>query len=177
MGVMPREGRTGLVVLVPQAEGVLADVAQHFPEAVRNGTPAHISLLYPFLPADSCNDVVLTALSEIVAQTEPLTVRLSECERRDDFTALRPEPLEPLRALSERAQQRWPHLAPYEGRFGHVDPHVTVALRTTAERARIVEQEIVPPHLPITAELRDVRLVAFDGGHWTVRHEFQLGAG
>lgn len=174
---MPDEGQTGVVVLVPQAQPVLEDVAQRFPEAVRRGVPAHLSLLYPFLPDEECDDDVLAALSEILAQSGPQTVQLSECERSEDFAALRPEPLEPLRALSESVRQRWPHVVPYDGRFGDVDPHVTVALHTTAERARVVAEEIAPPHLPITAELRDVWLVAFVDGRWTVRHQFELGDG
>lgn len=173
---MPREGQTGLVLPVPQAQPVLSEIAQRFPEAVRE-VPAHISLLYPFLPHETCDVDVITALSEIIAQTGPLGVRLSACERRGEFAALRPEPLDPLRALSGSVRRRWPHLVPYDGRFGEVDPHVTVALHTTPERARTVAEEIVAPHLPIIAELRFAWLVAFVGGRWAVRHEFEFGNG
>lgn len=174
---MPRDGQTGVVVLVPPADAVLTAVAQQYPEAVRDGIPAHVSLLYPFLHADELDENVLRALSELLAQSGPMTVTLDEVQRQDDFVALRPNPITGLRELSAAMQRRWPDVVPYDGRFGDVDPHVTVALHTTAERARAIAEQIVPPLLPIAAELRDVWLVAYSGGRWTVRQKFALGLG
>lgn len=166
-----------MVLVVPPAEPVLTAVKQRYPEAVREGVPAHVSLLYPFLPADEIYDGVLNALSEIVATTEPLTVFFGECYRKDEFVALRPDPISGVRALGDAVQRRWPHLVPYAGRFGEPEPHVTVALHTTAERAFVVADEIVPPHLPIEARLSDVWLVVYTGDRWTVRRKFALGTG
>lgn len=165
------------MLLVPPADAVLSAVAQQYPEAVRDGVPAHVSLLYPFLPADELDEDVINALSDLLAQSGPMTVALDEVQRQDEFVALRPDPITGLRELSAAVQARWPDVVPYDGRFGDVDPHVTIALHTTAERATTIAEQIVPPLVPISAELRDVWLVAYSGGRWTVRQKFVLGLG
>ncbi|MFC7344976.1 2'-5' RNA ligase family protein [Saccharopolyspora griseoalba] len=167
-------GQTGVVIPVPEAQPLLAAVTERFPEAVRSGVPAHLSLLYPFVQADSLDDHVITELTSIFAEQAPLPVKFAACHRRGAFVALRPEPSDGVEALASAVQRRWPDVVPYEGRYD-ADPHLTVAMHTTEERAAIIERELVPEWVPLSAELREAWLVEFDG-QWHLRHRLTLGS-
>jgi hypothetical protein len=130
---MPVEGQTGLVVPVPTADALLGLVESRHPGTVREGVPAHVSLLYPFVAAAELDEQVIRALSELVVGHEPMPVEFAECYRRGGFVALRPDPIERLTELTRKACERWPDLVPYEGLYGDVEPHVTVALRASEE--------------------------------------------
>jgi hypothetical protein len=165
-----------VAIPVPEADPLLAAVAVQYPEAVREGVPAHVSVLYPFLSADELDDRVTSALSELFAEQAPMSVKFGECRRSGDFVYLRPDPIEGLAELTRKARRRWPNVVPYEGLYGEVEPHLTVALHTTEERAAAVEREIVAERVPISAELREAWLLVFDG-HWRLRQRFEFGIG
>lgn len=172
---MPKEGATALVVPLPEADPLLAAVAARFPDAVRP-LPAHVTLLYPFLPADALDDQVLADLDEVFTDRPPLRVEFAECRRADGFAALLPDPAEGLSALVGELRRRWPELLPYDGRFGaDVDLHLTVALNTAEATAEAVAREIVPEFTPIRSELREAWLIALQG-QWQLRRRFAFTA-
>ncbi|MER5391587.1 2'-5' RNA ligase family protein [Saccharopolyspora sp. NPDC002686] len=170
---MPEDGVTALVVPLPEADRLLAAVAARFPDAVRP-VPAHVSLLYPFVPAEALDERVLAALAEVFAGQPRFGVELGECRRAGGFVSLRPTPEDGFTALSGRIRRRWPDLLPYGGRFGSdVEPHLTVALNTSDETAAAVEREIVPEFAPIRAEVGEAWLIGFQGG-WELRRRFDF---
>jgi hypothetical protein len=171
---MPIDGQTGLAIPVPEADPLLAAVAARFPEAVRKDVPAHVSVLYPFRPADQLDDQVISALSELFAAQPVMAVKFGECRRRGEFVYLRPTPVEGLDEVTSGVRRRWPDIAPYDGLYDDIEPHVTVASHTTPERAEEIEREIVPELVPISAELREAWLVVFHG-QWTLRQRFRFG--
>jgi 2'-5' RNA ligase superfamily protein len=172
---MPTNGQTGLVIPVPAADALLTFVATRHPGTVREGVPAHVSLLYPFISAAELDEQVTDALSELVVAHEPMPVEFVECYRRGGFVALRPDPIEGLTELTKKIRDRWPDIVPYEGVYGNVEPHVTVAMRASEQRAAMIEHEVTE-QLPISAELREMWLVVFEG-QWSMQGRFELGAG
>lgn len=170
---MPEPGRTGLVLPVPAADPLLGSVAANHPGAVRGGVPAHVSLLYPFVPDGSCDEQVGAALREVFADTAPFEIAFDACARHEDFVYLRPEPAGPLDALIGEVRRRWPELVPYEGRYDVLEPHVTVAMRTPVETAEVI-RELAAGWLPVRDRLAEAWLVAFDGG-WQLRERFAFG--
>ena len=61
------DARSALVILVPEVDPLVAAYRQrHDPSAAR-GMPAHITLLYPFLPLATSGDAVLTQLQVLFA--------------------------------------------------------------------------------------------------------------
>lgn len=171
---MPRNGQTALVIPVPAADALLGSVENRHPGTVRAGVPAHVSLLWPFVGAAELDERVTEGLSELVAGHGPMPVEFGECYRRGGFIALRPDPIEGLTELTRRTHDRWPALLPYEGRYGDVEPHLTIATRASEETAVTIEQE-VSEQLPISAELCEVWLMAFEK-RWTLRRRFALGS-
>jgi hypothetical protein len=170
---MPTHGRTGLVIPIPAADALLGSVGARYPGTVRAGLPAHVSLLYPFVVAAELDERVTTALHELFVEQVPIPIDFVECYRRGGFVALRPESSDGLKELMTRTWCRWPDVVPYEGVFGDVEPHVTVATRCSEQTAARIKQEVTA-ELPICAELREAWLLAFEG-QWILRDRFEFG--
>ncbi|MGH4027051.1 MAG: 2'-5' RNA ligase family protein [Pseudonocardiaceae bacterium] len=166
-----KEGRTGLVIPVPAADPLLASVAARYPGTVREGVGAHVSLLYPFVPAPELDQDVTDTLSELFAGQPWIPVTFTQCRRSQGFVFLRPEPVDELKTLTKKARRRWPGV---DGGRAHDDvgPHLTVAMGATEQAAATIEREVTAA-LPISARLREVWLVAFDG-KWGLRSRFEL---
>ena len=164
---------TGLVVPVPAAEDLLAAVGRRHPDAARSGVPAHVTVLFPFLPPEKIDDGTLRTLRELFEQHPPMPVRFTECRRRAEFVYLRPEPTDGLRRLLDHARREWPDVIPYEGAFGEVEPHLTVSIRTGEDTAARIHAESGSA-LPIEAQLREGWLISSREQQWTVQERFPL---
>lgn len=167
---MPANGQSGLVIPVPAADALLASMEARYPGTVRPGLPAHVSLLYPFLASVELDEQVIAVLGESFLEQAPMPVTFATCYRRGGFVALRPDPREGLVGLISATRRKWPHLVPYGGRYGEAEPHLTVAMCTSTERAAMIEQE-APAALPIPAVLREAWLMVFEE-RWTLRDRF-----
>jgi hypothetical protein len=164
---------TGLVLPVPAAEDLLAAVGRRHPEAARDGVPAHVTVLFPFLRPEKIDGAVLRTLRELFEQHPPLPVRFTECRRRAEFVHLHPEPADGLRRLLDHARREWPDVIPYEGAYGEVEPHLTVSIRTSEDTAERIHAES-GRELPIEAELREGWLISSREQRWTVVERFPL---
>ncbi|MGH3492774.1 MAG: 2'-5' RNA ligase family protein [Sciscionella sp.] len=172
---MPSEGQTVLAIPVPAADPLLGSVAARFPGVVREGIRSHVSVQYPFVAAHALDDQVLRVLSELFARLQPMPVTFGECGRRGGFVYLRPDPAEGLEELTRTVRRHWPEVAPSDEFDGEVGPHVTIAMRASDVAADTIEQEVTAA-LPISAELREAWLAAFEG-RWVVHRRFEFGIG
>jgi 2'-5' RNA ligase len=170
---MPTNGQTGLVIPVPTADALLAAVGAQYPGTVREGVPAHVTLLYPFVAAAELDERVSSAVGALLAEQAPMPVRFAECYRREGFVALRPDPIDGLTELTSKAHRRWPDVVPYGGVYRDVEPHLTVAMRCSEETAVTIEQEVTA-QLPISAELCEAWLLVFEG-QWMLQGRFEFG--
>ncbi|MGW1677322.1 2'-5' RNA ligase family protein [Saccharopolyspora sp. NPDC002376] len=170
---MPEEGVTALVVPIPEADPLLVAVAVRFPDAVRP-VPAHVSLLYPFVPTEAVDQRVLTGLAEVFAGQPRFQVEFGKCRREGGFVSLLPDPADGFAEMISEIRQRWPDLRPYGGRFGNdVEAHLTVALNTSDETAEVVERGIIPEFASIRAEVREAWLISFSG-RWQLRQRYEF---
>ncbi|MHA6798789.1 2'-5' RNA ligase family protein [Bounagaea algeriensis] len=169
---MAREGLTGLVLPVPEADPVLTTVSQGYPEAVRD-VPAHISLLYPFLDADALDEQHINMLDDIFRTQPPVPVTLSECRRQEDGFVYLPATNDELTTLTETVRARWPEAVPHERRANVAEPHVTVAMQAPEESATRI-QATVTAALPMVTVLQEAWLVVFSGTRWHVREHFSF---
>ncbi|SDJ99377.1 2'-5' RNA ligase superfamily protein [Actinopolyspora mzabensis] len=169
---MSREGRTGLVVPVPAADEALAPLVERYPQAVRDGVPAHLSVLYPFLAAEELDTGVVTTLRTLFDRQPPLRVVLERCRRQGGFVYLAPEPVDALRELTDGVRRYWPHLVPYEGRYD-MEPHVTVAMGAEEETAVALRREAAES-VPLTVELGEAWLVVLRQ-RWQLHERFVFG--
>lgn len=172
---MPDQGQTALIVPVPFADPLLAAVARRRPDAVRPGVAAHVSLLYPFLPASDIDAPTLRLLRSFTAGQPPVALSLDKVERSRGFVAL---PAPALAPPAKAVRERWPQLVPYRGRYGtSPDPHLTVALldRATDDTDDEAESghlaECARTFLPLSGTVDRLWLVEFDGA-WRVAETF-----
>ena len=101
------------------------------------GIPPHVTLLYPFVPAEVAEGS-LDGLRELFDAAPSFAVSFRELRRWPEMAYLAPEPPEPFTRLTEAIAGRWPAHPPYEGIHDVVIPHLTVAYGDDAllERSR-----------------------------------------
>jgi 2'-5' RNA ligase len=168
---------TGLVVVVPEAEPVVGPHRLRLDESAPLGAPAHVTVLFPFVPPAEVDQEVLQRVSAVVRAVPTFGYAFSRTAWFDDAVLwLAPDDPRPFRELTERITAAFPQHLPFEGQFPDVVPHLTVghrhprALLAAAERA-------VAPRLPVRGRAGEVVLLAQteSGGRWFRRAGFPLG--
>ena len=152
------EPRTALVVEVPEA-AVAVDTWRERTSYAKpsNGVPAHVTVLYPFVPAADVDEAVLADLRALFAGLASFPFELRESRHFPGVLYLAPDPPEPFVALTEAVAAAYPAYPPYEGVFAEIVPHLTAAEGEHAVLGR-AEGEI-RRFLPIPAEAREVVLL------------------
>jgi 2'-5' RNA ligase len=166
--------RSALIVDVPEAEPAVGEWRERFDNA-KLGIPAHITLLFPFVPAEQLDDDLHSQLRVLFALQPAISFSLTRVVVFPDETVwLEPEPAQPFRRLTELIFERYPDYPPYEGIHDEIVPHLTVTSGDASIRDEV--ETAVGPHLPIAVEARDVTLlVEDDEGMWRVGRQFPLG--
>ena len=177
-GSTPSLGRSGILIPVPEAEGLVGAWRARFDPGGGRGVPAHITLLFPFVDADRVTGVVVSALRSGFAAAEAFRFALARTERfMGEVLYLAPEPDEPFRHLVRGLAASWPAHPPYEGAFAVTDilPHLTVAVSGDgAELDRI--EEALRGGLPIECRAHEAWLMVEDGDGWRLHTRFPFGA-
>ena len=166
--------RSALIVTVPEAEPVVGELRERYDNA-RLGIPAHITLLFPFVPAEKLDSALFADLHELFSIQPPITFTLTRLTEFPDQTLwLVPEPSEAFRTMTDLIVRQFPDYPPYEGIHEQVIPHLTVAAGDSSLRDEV--DAAVSPHLPIRAEARHVVLLEeWPDSHWCTRGRFALG--
>jgi 2'-5' RNA ligase len=165
--------RTALIVVVPEAEPLVGEWRAQHDWSAQHGVPAHITLLFPFVPAEEVDEQLLGDLRGLFASQPAFTFRLARVGRFPEVAWLAPEPPGRFNNLIELIVSRYPDYPPYEGIHDEVIPHLTVA-----EGGPDLQDEVdaaVTPGLPIEAHARAITLLLEDGaGRWRCDHSFPL---
>lgn len=166
---------SGVVVRV-RLPAPLERLRRHDDFAANAGAPAHITLLFPFMPEAGLRPPIRRALAEIAATVEPIDVRFAAVGGFPGSVYLVPDPAAPFVALTEAIAARFPEYQPYEGAFDEVIPHLTLVESATAPLDTIAAA--ARRHLPFTRRvaLMEVLVEGPDErwrGHWRI----PLGAG
>lgn len=168
--------QTAIVVPVPEVEPVVGASRQRHDASARTGMPAHITLLYPFLPTSALDDQVLTELRDLCAAARLGAIEFRRTVRLGGRAlGLAPEPADGLMRLTLAIAERWPETPPYGGEFDEVIPHLTVAVSDDTAVLDAVEAELVL-RLPITATVRQAWLYTFDRERWARYAALPLGS-
>lgn len=142
------------------------------------GVPPHVTLVFPFAPAERIDDELIASLGEVAARFEEFDVELRETARFPELLYLVPEPPAPFMQLTGAIVGHFSDYQPYEGAFTLNDlvPHLTVAYGDAAFLDEVDAD--VRPKLPILARVREAVLleeVEPDWGRWVVRARLPLG--
>lgn len=164
---------SALIVRVPEAERAVGKWRDRHDPSATAGVPAHVTILFPFVPESQIDKKTTTVLLDLFAGFQPFDAEFGHLERRDDVIWLRPEPEEPFRALTAAVWGRWPEHPPYQGRFEDVIPHLTIA-EGEIDAVPATLDAAVRAHLPIPTRVSAVDLITFEG-RWTTVRQFPLG--
>ena len=164
-------GQTAVIVPVPEAEPVVGRWRARYDVAAAAGVPAHVTVVYPFLPADRVDEA---PLGQEIAGQRTFTVVFAGIGRFPGVLYLAPVPAGPFRDLTSALVRRWPEAPPYGGRFAEVVPHLTVADGVSEEILAEAERNVAAG-LPITARIAEAWLIVFDGERWARRASLPLG--
>jgi hypothetical protein len=167
---------SGIILPVPEAEPLVGAWRERYDAAANSRVPAHITLLYPFLPPERISADHLRRLTLLFAAAAPIRFELDAVRRFPGILYLEPRPAAPMRDLTHGIWALHPETPPYGGLFPEVVPHLTVAQVTDTAVLDEVEAAVTPG-LPIAAHAAEAWLIV-QGEHerWRVGHRFPLGA-
>jgi 2'-5' RNA ligase len=177
--VDPIGERSAIVVPIELPDALDAIRREHV-ENANLGVPAHVTLLFPFVPPKAIDQATLARVAAVVSLEPAFGVEFREVRRwmsggtGDSLVWLPPEPPAPFVALTEALSAAFPEHPPYGGAHDEVVPHLTLA---TDDPARF--DSIEAQARPLMGFRRSVRaaslLVEGPDGRWSTRHRFSLG--
>ncbi|WP_395683499.1 2'-5' RNA ligase family protein [Dokdonella sp.] len=171
--------RSALVILVPEAEPMVAALRERFDPSAKVGVPAHVTVLFPFVPPEQWSDAVMAAVADAIRGVDVFDFRLSKVGRFPATAYLVPEPAAPFVALTQRVVERFPSHAPYGGAHAEIIPHLTVADRDAANA--VVAAAALDARLQtdgaIASTCRRVTLLEHSSGVWREVRAFDLAPG
>jgi 2'-5' RNA ligase len=169
---------SALIVPIPEAEPAVAAHRDRLDRAAGWGVPAHITVLFPFLPPAEIDERVHTTLGQIAGGVPAFFLTLGRLAWFGQRVLwLAPDPPDPFVALTAAVTARFPGVRPYGGAFDQVVPHLTVGHDHPVEVLRAAG-DAVRAHLPIRARAGTLRLLAGPsaaGGPWSALADFPLG--
>lgn len=155
------ETYSAVLVPVPEAERVVSRYRARLDDAAALGVPAHVTVLYPFVPPTAITAATLEELAAAAA-----SVGAFDCEFPvtawfgSNVLWLAPRPDEPFRELTRVVAEAFPGYRPYDGAFDDVVPHLTVGDRPSGGAAELRAAEAgVLPLLPVSARISRVWLM------------------
>ena len=152
--------QSALLVLVPAAEPAVGKHRARLDASARDGVPAHLTVLYPFLPPGQIGDDELTALARLFAGFPSFAVTLDRVSWfGEQVVWLGPRDEAPFRALTDLVFASYPACAPYGGRYADVIPHLTIGHDAALDVLRAAAED-VRPHLPIQTRATQVTLMS-----------------
>jgi 2'-5' RNA ligase len=162
VGSAAARDQTALLILAPAAEPAVGEHRARLDPAARDGVPAHLTVLYPFLPPALVDGAALTSLRRLFADFPAFIFTLDQVGWFGDTVAwLGPRDDRPFRALTARAFAAFPSWPPYGGEHADPVPHLTIG--SVSEQADLPDlraaARAVTPHLPVEATAIEVTLM------------------
>lgn len=162
---------------IPAAGPVVDEWRARLDPTAAWGIPAHVTVLFPFLPPDELGTQVESELETIFSAVDAFDASFRRVKWfAEQVLWLAPEPDQPVRELTKRVTSRWDHLVPYEGNFPYDDPHLTVGQRSPVDLLREAAHAL-ESDLPIDTVVDEVWLMTGERAEATWRREaaFRLG--
>jgi 2'-5' RNA ligase len=185
-GLIPDAGpgwETILLLPVPAAEPAVSCHRARLVESARLGVPAHLTVLYPFLPPAEISEPLLASLRRLFARFTAFEFTLDRVGWfGDEVVWLGPSDPAPFLALASAACTSFPSCLPYGGQHaGLRQPHLTIGKGGGQQALRAAES--VRPCLPIEATAAEIVLMAgprpgtpgTPPGQWRTVAAFPLG--
>jgi 2'-5' RNA ligase len=151
------EGESAIIVPV-NVPIALARLRDRMDPSAAVGVPAHVTLLYPFMPPAALKDDVRRVIERIIAREPSFSVNFRSVARWPSVVYLPPEPVEPFRRLTAALAAEFPDYPPYGGVHADVVPHLTVAEGQPDDYFAAAEHAL-PALLPVRDTVREAWLI------------------
>ena len=132
---------TALIVSVPAAESLVADLRARFDPSAAEGVPAHVTVAVPFLTRAELGPTGFARLEAALRQTPAFDFVLERVGRFERTAWLAPEPAAPFVAMTRALMRAFPGWQPYDGAHDRIVPHLTAA-DGDADTAEAVAREL-----------------------------------
>lgn len=178
--MIPREPQTTLLIPVPEAEPLVAEWRARYDPSAAAGVPAHVTLLYPFLPPEKADESIVSELRSLLGPRSRFEFSLAKsgwlAEEIVRILYLAPDPPEPFARLTDLLTSRFPDCVPYGGFFADLVPHLSVA-HASADPPDELEA-VLNSALPIACVADEAWLMEKpQDGRWALRERFAFGGG
>lgn len=165
---MPETDPTSAVVVTVRLPDGLARLRERHDAGAAAGLPAHLTLLFPFLPVAGLSPGVRPALAEIASTVPGFEVRFADVGRFPEVVYLVPEPSAPFVELTSAIVERFTEFPPYGGAHRDIVPHLTLADSAAAPLEAIAAS--ARRSLPFSRHVSAIEVLAQRGdGRW-LRH-------
>jgi hypothetical protein len=178
----PTEGDSALLVAIPEAEPVVRRFRMVHDAVAAYGIPAHVTVLYPFVPHARLTNEVRDAVSVNFGAIPAFHYRFDRVARFGSTTVyLAPEPADSFVGLTNAVHARWPEHPPYGGMHDVVVPHLTVGDGldvASTDELEVAAREALTRHGPIVGRAIDVALMTRGSDNrWSLdsRHRLMEG--
>ena len=167
------ESASAIVIRVPVPPG-LDRLRRRWDPSAHAGVPAHVTILFPFVPAAGLTSAHRSTLAAIARTVEPIEIAFRRVGRFPTVVYLAPEPAEPISILIAAVIERYPDYPPYGGVFEESIPHLTVTDDAGAPLDAIAAE--AERWLPFTYHATALEvLVESPAGRWHRRWRLPLG--
>jgi 2'-5' RNA ligase len=176
---LPGVPESAILVPVPEAEPVVGRLRARLDRSAGRGIPAHVTVLYPFVPPAQLTRGVIEMAAAAVKSVPSFGCRFAGTDWfGEDVLWLAPEPSGPFRALTAAVHEAFPQYPPFGGAFADVIPHLTVGDRPEDGIAALRAAEAhVLPMLPVHTHVSRAWLMTGTRapGSWQLLAAFPLG--
>lgn len=140
------------------------------------GMPAHVTLLYPFVPPDRLDAVVWGTLGAAIAAVPPFDVEFATSSWFGrDVLWLAPTPAAPFMRLIDPIRSAFPEYPPYSGGIDEPVPHLTIGDRADPGEMATAAAG-VSAQLPLAARVHEVSVMTGSDAprSWRTLRRFDL---
>jgi 2'-5' RNA ligase len=158
-GVDVAPDESALLVPVPALDALVHQWRIQLDPSAQRGVPAHVTVLYPFVPANRIDDDVVGTLRALFASCPSFAFAVAGVDWFGDTVAyLRIAPPEPFVELTAAVGRAYPDYPPYGGEHAEVVPHLTLGMGPDTDALRRAAAAVAPS-LPIGATAGEVWLM------------------
>lgn len=175
----PESAGESAVIVPVEVPVAIRRLRDRMDPSAAQGVPAHVTLLYPFVPPAELTDGVRAELGRIIATEAVFPFVLRRVERWPKVVYLPLEPTEPFSRLISALAAAYPQFPPYGGAHAVADivPHLTVAASDRADYLDAAAHAL-PGLLPVRDVCREAWLIAHDAGErWRTVWRLPLTSG
>ena len=150
--------QSALIVTIPEAEEAVALHRAQFDDAAAFGIPAHVTVLFPFMPPSEVNAQVIGILAAAISTVPRFNATFESTGWfGTNVLWLAPKPAAVFGALTTAVADAFPDYPPFGGRHEVVIPHLTVGHAVAVSELREAEAGVLRC-LPIRANVTEVAL-------------------